>query len=275
MRTVTVAAAQPQTHRGADEIRNVDRALEYIDEAADAGAQIISFPEGYPGPYYGALDYCPDEEISNKARERSMFVIHSRLEETELEDKYALLLRLVDPNGNLRGTYQRVQVPSTRLNRLLFGKDLKPGSESDLAVYETEIGNIGLLICSEVYSPELSRILTLKGADMIFYPVGGLIYEMMASWKTMVRARAIENLIYVVSTGNIYGREQGMGTIVGPEEILAESAKPGLLVAELDLDRLDELRDDDEPGELPYPSETVPGLIRWRRPELYGTLLDA
>jgi predicted amidohydrolase len=155
---------------------------------------------------------------------------------------------------------------------VLFGKDLVGGPEADLEVHETDIGGIGLLFCSEVYSPELARALTLKGADILLYPTGGLIYELTETWKTMIWARAIENLVYVCATQNIYGTEEGIGTIAGPEGVLAASPRAGMLVADLDLDRLAELRGLDQRLDLPMPYRVIPGLIRWRRPDLYGSL---
>jgi predicted amidohydrolase len=274
MRSVTLAAVQPLAFRGAEEHKNVERALFHMDEAAAAGAQIISFPEGYPGPYYGELTYDPDEQIRERARAHGMYVVYSRLESAPDDpDYYYCILRLIDRNGDVLGSYRRLQTTPTHVNDVLFGKDLVRGPEEDLVVYETEIGNLGLLICSEVYSPELARVLTLKGADILFYPIGGLIYELTATWKTMIWARAIENLVYVAATQNLYGCEEGIGTIAGPEQVLAQSKEPGMLLARLDLDRLQELRDLDQRLDLPMPYRVIPGLLRWRRPELYGELV--
>jgi predicted amidohydrolase len=273
---VKLGAVQPMAHRGDEEYQNVERALAYIDEAAAAGVQIISFPEGYPGPYYGELTYDPDEQIRERARARGMYVVYSRLESPPDDpDCYYCILRLIDSNGDVLGSYRRLQPPPTHVNDVLFGKDLVPGPEEDLVVYETDVGNLGLLICSEVYSPELARVLTLKGADILFYPIGGLIYELTDTWKTMIWARAIENLVYVASTQNLYGWEEGIGMIAGPEQVLAESKRPGMLVADLDLDRLQELRGLDQRLDLPMPYRVIPGLLRWRRPELYGELVKS
>jgi len=276
MRTVKLAAVQPLASRGDEEHENVARALAYIDEAAAAGAHIVSFPEGYPGPYNGQLTYDPDDEIRERAKARGVYVVYSRLEPApEDPDYFHCILRLIDRHGDVLGSYRRLQTTPPHVNEVLFGKDLVPGPEEDLVVYETEVGNLGLLICSEVYSPELARVLTLKGADILFYPIGGLIYELTDTWKTMIWARAIENLVYVAATQNLYGFEEGVGTIAGPERILAQSKVPGVLYAELDLDRLQELRDLDQRLDLPMPYQVIPGLLRWRRPELYGELVKS
>jgi predicted amidohydrolase len=276
MGAVTLAAVQPMAYRGDEEYRNVDRALSYIDEARAAGAHIISFPEGYPGPYNGRLTYDPDEQIRERARTNGIYVVYSRLEPSPQDPNYFhCILRLIDRHGDVLGSYRRLQTTPPHVNEVLFGKDLVPGPEEDLVVYETEIGNLGLLICSEVYSPELARVLTLKGADILFYPIGGLIYELTDTWKTMIWARAIENLVYVAATQNLYGCEEGVGMIAGPEQVLAESKRPGMLLATVDLDRLQELRDLDQRLDLPMPYRVIPGLLRWRRPELYGELVKS
>jgi hypothetical protein len=58
--------------------------------------------------------------------------------------------------------------------------------------------------------------------------------------------------------------------VAGPEGILATRADAGMLIADLDLDRLEFLRGEDEKIEVPRRYRTVPGLLRWRRPELYS-----
>jgi predicted amidohydrolase len=138
------------------------------------------------------------------------------------------------------------------------------------------LGRIGLLVCSEVYAPELARLQALGGADIILFPAGGQINELLPGWRTMVWARAIENLVYTAAVQNLYGAdEEGVGIVAGPEGILAQSATSGLLLADLDLDRLTFLRNEDERIEFPKRYQTVPGLLRWRRPELYGPLLES
>ena len=269
---IKIAAVQPLTFRGNEEVRNVDQAVEYVREAVAEGAAIVSFPEGYPGPYYGELSYDPYPPLREAARAGGVHIICSRLEHGP-RDTYILNARLIDPGGEVLGVYERVQVPSSSINRGLFGKDLTEGSADTLRVYDTEVGRIGMLMCSEVYSPELARVLALKGAEIVFYPAGGLIYEQMETWQTMIWARAIENHMYVVSTQNIYTIERGVGMIAGPESILGRSTEPGIIYGTVDLDRLQMLREGEEVLALPYPFATVPGLLRWRRPELYGELV--
>ena len=70
-----------------------------------------------------------------------------------------------------------------------------------------------MLVCSELYSPELSRVLMLQGADIIAYPAGGAINELLPGWRTLVYARAIENLLFTVACQNLcQGTQVGHGT---------------------------------------------------------------
>jgi 5-aminopentanamidase len=130
-----------------------------------------------------------------------------------------------------------------------------------------------MLVCSELYSPELSRLLMLQGADIITYPAGGAINELLPGWRTLVYARAIENLILTAACQNLYGDEEGVGTVAGPEGVSAQAKGEGLIVADLDFDRLAFLRAEDEKIEFPKRCATIPGVQRWRRPELYAELV--
>ncbi len=64
----------------------------------------------------------------------------------------------------------------------------------------------------------------------------------------------------------------GIAMIASPERVLCESHEPGILSAVLDIDRIRWLRDTDEELIVPAPYRTIPGVLKWRRPELYGAL---
>ena len=275
---VVVAAVQPQTYRE-DEERNVSVALKYIDEAADRGAKIVCFPEGYPGPYRGPPTYSAFEALSAKAREREVYVLAGFVEKTDkfrklgLKNVFFLAQRIIGPDGKLVGTYRRVQPNPPETDRFFMGKKIiAPGEE--LFVHKTEYGNLGFLICSEIWCPELSRVLALNGADIIFAPIGGAVYETAENWKCLLRARATENHVYVVAPQNLWGVEDGLGCIVSPEEVLAESKKPGIITATLNLDRLKWLREHTQRMEIPKPYKSIPGMLRYRRPEMFMKICE-
>src|SRR5262249_61930147 len=97
---------------------------------------------------------------------------------------------------------------------------------SDYPVFETAHGTVGLAMCSEVYIPEVTRALALRGAELIFMPAGKDKGRLWATWRTLLWARAIENLALVVSTQNLLtAADRGLAIVAAPEAILHE--RPG------------------------------------------------
>ena len=187
-----------------------------------------------------------------------------------------MCLSLIDDTGAVASTYRRTSPvgPYVYKDLDVWQVDYVEGPEPPQVV-NTRLGKIGMLVCSEVYVPELSRVLALQGADVIVYPAGGAINELLATWRTLLWARAIENLVFTVASQNLYAAdEQGVGQIAAPEQILAAAPGEGLLLADLDLDRLEYLRSQDARIEFPRKYDTIPGMMRWRRPELYRALAE-
>jgi predicted amidohydrolase len=271
---VTLAAIQPRSATGALEHRNADDAVEWVRRAAEAGADLVVFPEGYPGPTNPANDYDGIGALREAARANGVHVIGGTVEAAR-DGRHRVTLSLIDDQGEVLHTYRRTTPTGPYVYRDIdaWAFDYVEAGDAPTVV-ETRLGRIGMLVCSELYVPELSRVLAVEGADLIVYPAGGAINELLPGWRTLVWARAIENLVYTSATQNLYGDEEGVGTIAGPEGVLASSADEGMLLATLDLDRLRYLREEDEHIVFPKPYATIPGLMRWRRPELYGALTE-
>ena len=281
---VRVAAVQPASWSGADEPRNAAGACAYIDEAADAGAAYVVFPEGYPGPYSGPMENDALDRVRAKARERRVWVSAGRLEPAALPDTYHITHVLIDDAGAIRATYRRVQPNHPIFNAYLMGgrRHVLPGDE--LMTVDAPFGRIGLLICSELFVPELARILMLRGADVIVAPGGGVHgptrTRLADTWRAVARARAAENLVYVVVTQNLFVADAtGRTCIASPERILAERDRAGIAIADLDMDRLEAIRSRYYDEEMLSPPESEADVIRCRpgqshdrRPELYGEL---
>jgi len=272
---VKISAVMPKSFRYDEEKKNIDIALSYIDKAADMGTKIISLPEGFPGPYTGEVNWDASPKICEKAKEREVYVIFGGVERANEKNKnlFCLTEKIANPNGKIVATYRRMQPDHPDIGHALMnGKDILPGE--DFCILETEYGNIGLLICSEIWCPELPRILALSGADIIYAPIGGLVYELTKAWKNLLWTRALENHVYVVASQNLYGMEEGICMIAGPEEILAERSEEGIITVDIDLDRLDWLREHDQNLELPKQYKSIPGSYKYRRPEKYKKLVE-
>ncbi len=268
MNVMRLAVVQPLTFRGQEAERNVEAALDYIDQAARTGAQMVCFPEGYPGPANPHHAFDSLQPLRDKAKQRGVYIIAGRIEPVGTSGHH-ICVHLIDPEGKVHGTYRRTTPEGPYVYKDIpeWQFEYVPGDE--LPVFHTAHGRVGLLVCSEVYAPELSRILALKGAELVVMPAGALLNEMLPTWRTMVWARAIENLMYAATCQNVFGVEEGVAMIAGPEAVLAQNGQPGILIADLDMDRIRWLRNQDEKIEMPKQYRVVPGTLRWHRPGLY------
>ena len=133
-------------------------------------------------------------------------------------------------------------------------------------------GKVGLAMCSEVYMPEVTRALALRGAELIFMPAGVDKNRLWATWRTLIWARAIENLAIVVTTQNLFDHGQrGLAMVAAPEEILFESTAAGLSMVDVDLDRVRYLRATRDEVGSSQSCAAKQGVLgpQWQRPELY------
>lgn len=267
--TVRLAVVQPKTRLGPDEEANVGEAARYIGEAALRGAQLVLLPETYPGPWTDRLRYDPFEPLAAQARASGVWVVAGTTEPVpgSATDGYYNVCLLIGPRGELHGKYRRTCPPGPYIYKGGPFWDFNYTAADELPVFATPLGTIGILVCSEVYVPELARILTLKGAEIILLPAGRVV-DFNENWLTLVRARAIENLAYTATCQNLIGNP-GMAMIAAPERVLAASTEEGILLADLDLDRVRELR-----AAAPRISgsgqfRTIPGIARFRRPEVF------
>ena len=296
---VRIAAVQALAYTGAEEHRNVERAVEYAEEAAAAGAHLVAFPEAYPGPATGALDWggrleAPvEEQLAALARRLNVYVAAGGLEpSSRVPGAYHVSQKLYGPEGTVLCHYRRVQPDNPDLNAYFFAgrRHVVPGDE--IPVVPTRAGRIGLQICGELWVPEIARVQMLRGADVILAPVNGRATQtrlrgMWQTWQHIARARAAENLLYVVVPQKflVGGPAGGIALVAGPEGTLARSTRPGVLVADLDLERLRWLRGrvvdaellappSDEAAEAGPSSAARCGQACDRRPDLYGPLVE-
>jgi predicted amidohydrolase len=272
-----IAVVQPETLTGNEAPKNVERAVAYIREAAREGAKLIALPETYPGPYTVPLTYSPEQALSAVARDEKVYVVGGALEYVhEGEGGHGACyncLYIWGPDGKRVGKYKRTSPPGPWIYEGGSFWDFTYQEADELPVFDTEFGKVGILMCSEVYVPELSRIMALKGAIITLLPAGLWSWQLHDTWRTLLWARSIENLMITATSRNILPGGGGHAIICSPEEILAESRRPGVLTATVDLDRIQWLRDTMDHRVESWPWRTKPGIFKqWRRPELYGEI---
>lgn len=245
--------------RSPPEAQNLEDALAAITEAAGRGARYIAFPEMYPGPLGASSPFSLQEAtrlLAEKARQQGVWVFYGGAEAGEggLYNTYSAL----SPRGTLAGRYRKM-IPAC-------GEPWLAGAEP--LVVEADGLRFGLAVCWEAWFPEIARALTLMGADVILFPTGALIYELATRWRSILAARAAENIVYTAASVNLLALEDGMAVINSPEKVVAESAAPGILYGDLNAERLAYLRETDEQLMVPKKYRSIPGLLRALRPEI-------
>jgi predicted amidohydrolase len=126
-----------------------------------------------------------------------------------------------------------------------------------------------------VYMPEVSRALALRGAELIFMPAGVDKNRLWATWRTLIWARAIENLAIVVTTQNLFDHSQrGLAMVASPEEILFESTAAGMSLVDVSLDRVRYLRSTRDEVGSSQSCGAKQGVLgpQWQRPELFDAV---
>jgi predicted amidohydrolase len=295
MTIIRLGVASVQTDFGVAEHGNLQRALDYIRRAGALDVDLLMFAENFPGPFTEANRYEVHEPISAAAREHGVAVAYgtSVLRSTE-PDTYNIATVIVDSSGATVGQYLRTHPEGPYIYRSGPQWNFEYVEAEEFPVFDMGWGKLAISICSEVHLPEIARIYALKGAEVLLIPSGLLIDELgyTDNWRTLVRARAIENHMYTATTVNLMDRSvaahfaptdvelprhgsgltAGIAMICSPERVLAESHDPGILTADLDLDRLRWLRETDEELIVPAPYRTIPGHLKWRRPGIYGEI---
>jgi predicted amidohydrolase len=274
--TFRIAVVQPITHRPGEDERNVAEAVAHVAQAAAEGAHFVCFPESYPGPWRMPAPYDPTEALRAAAQAHKVHVVYGTLEPISAPDATAYNLTcMAFPDGRPPVRYRRTHPngPWIYTGGTVWEFQYRPGDE--FPVFDTVHGKVGLAMCSEVYMPEVTRALALRGAELIFMPAGKDKGRLWATWRTLIWARAIENLAVVVTTQNLFDHgERGLAMVATPEEIVYESTAAGRGIVEVSLERARHMRAarDEIGSSANFAAKQGVTGPQWQRPELYDVI---
>jgi predicted amidohydrolase len=270
---VNIAVLQPIAHPHPDDARNVADAVGFIERAAGEGAHFVVFPETYPGPWQTPVTFDPTEEMVAAARRCGVYVVFGTLQPLDERRAYNAIV-MADPAGGDPAVYLRTHPPGPWIYTGGDYWDFEYVASDQMPVFETEHGTVGLAMCSEVYMPEVTRALALKGAELMFLPAGIDKQLLWRTWRNLIWARATENLAVVVTTQNLFSpSERGLAMVAAPEDVLFEAVGPGLFMVAVDLDRCRELRAATDGVRSSRHSAAKAGVLhQWQRPELHDVL---
>ena len=276
--TFTLALVQPLAHHPPDDEQNVADALRHVEAAARQGAHVVLFPETYPGPWRMPARFDPTPAMVDAAARFGVHVVFGTLEPFADGTRRAYnVLLFAAPSGSPPGRYRRTYPPGPWIYTGGSHWDFEYVAGDAFPVFETAHGTFGLGMCSEVYMPEVSRALALRGAEVILLPAGTDKDRLWASWRNLIWSRAIENLAVVATTQNLFHRRQrGLAMVAAPEEIRFETTQPGTFLVEIDLERVRALRADDDRVASQLVNGAKAGVLtQWQRPELRDALWPA
>lgn len=256
---MAVASSKPE--------ENLKKGEAFIAEAKKRKSDIVCFPEMWTTGFNWKdnLRIAREHEnvidrVADMAKRYNIWINGSMLALNE-DGKPSNTSILFDSRGNKVGVYRKTHLFSA----IHEDEHMAPGKS--LCLVNTPWGLAGLSICYDIRFPELFRTYALKGAKIIFSPMA-FPHPKLEHWKVLVRARAIENQIFMAGANQV-GKEDlgkdgaltycGNSAIINPwgETVVgAPDTEETLITAAIDIDMVDEIRDKMK-------------VFKDRRPDLY------
>ncbi len=234
----------------------MEKAAAMIRNAAAAGADVVVLPEMFSCPYERSFFHKAAERghqgtcrvLSELAKEKELLLIGGSVPETE-DGKLYNSSFVFDRNGELLARHRKIHLFDVDLPDMRFHEShtFSPGSE--ITVFDTEFGRMGLAVCFDVRFPELFRAMARRGAELICLPAQFNMTTGPAHWEATLRMRAVDNEVFFA--GAAAARSEGFSyecwghsMILDPFGVsLAEAdEKEQILLAEIDRNRVAEVR---------------------------------
>jgi deaminated glutathione amidase len=261
-----------------DKAANLAQAERLVAQAAATGADVVLLPEKWNAIGDAALYHATAEPLdggesvvamSRWARSHGITLVGGSIaERREGREKLSNTSLVFDPEGEIVAVYRKIHLFDVEVGGVVYRESEaeEPGDEPVIA--EREDWKIGLSICYDVRFPELYRILALEGAELVTVPAHFTTPTGKDHWHVLLRARAIENQLYVAAAAQVgetlpgkpaYGR----ALIVDPWGLVVAQApdEETVISAELDRAHLERIR-----AKLPSLANRQSHAYRWPTP---------
>lgn len=234
---------------------NREKIGEFIRQGADRGAQLMIFPETaeYIGEdFRGHSREIPGEVtdfFADQAAQYGLYLHCGSLTERLSDGKLRNTSLLFGPQGRILARYSKLHLFDVELEdgpSYRESQEISGGQEIVLA--DTPLCTIGFSICYDLRFPELFRLMARQGAQLLVNCANFTENTGKDHWEPLLRARAIENTCYVAAVGQCGQKPKfrawGHSMLIDPwgHVVASLGEEPGLLVEEVDLARLDEVR---------------------------------
>ena len=252
-------AAAVQMLASPDKGANLAEAEARVREAAARGARVVALPEVFnwrgakeegrsqaesiPGP---TADF-----MARLSRELGIYLLAgSILEKIPASDKAYNTSLFFDPKGVLLACYRKIHLFDVQIERGVSTVESETRQAGETIVMaENDLCPMGLTICYDLRFPELYRALVAEGAQLIFVPSAFTVLTGEAHWEPLLRARAIENQVYIIAPDQMGKNPKSFATygnsmIVDPwGRVLARASDfSEVIFAEIDLVYLAKVR---------------------------------
>jgi|TARA_B110000259_G_scaffold170956_1_gene202115 predicted amidohydrolase len=247
--------------------QNLAAAAVLIEQSADAGSQLVVLPENFA--YLGRKDLAEVglaerskgpvyEFLAEQACRHSLWLVGGTVPVTDPDSSKPFARSwLFDPQGNLVQSYDKIHLfdvdvaksAGRTLEQVSYRESDDYLSAKDVVVAQAGACRLGMSVCYDLRFPELYRQLADADAQVVVVPAAFTAATGRDHWELLLRARAVENQLFVIGA-NMVDREHprrglwGGSAIIDPwGTVLARvDDKPGVAIAEIDLDRLTEIR---------------------------------
>ena len=262
-----------QLTAGSDKAANLEKAERLVARAATLGAELVALPEkwnlvGDPEALHAGAETLEQGEsvcaMSAWAKGHGIVLVGgSIVERRDGHEKLSNTSLVFDTGGKLVARYRKIHLFDVEVGGHVYRESEAEEPGDEVVVAEAGGWKIGLTVCYDLRFPELFRLLALAGAELVTVPANFTQRTGMDHWQVLLRARAIENALYVVAPGQIgeptAGRPSyGRSLVVDPwGTVLAQAPdRETVVLAELERSRIGEIR------------SRLPALAQ-RRPDIY------
>jgi predicted amidohydrolase len=273
------AAIQLNSTRDVD--ANVATAERLVGAAVDDGAELVVLPEKWSLLAAGEdleelaqpLDGPAVSAARGWAREHGIHLVAGSVAERvpgrELLSNTSLL---IDPDGEIAATYRKIHMFDVDVGGVSYRESAHELAGEEIVSASAGEIELGLTVCYDLRFPELFRILALRGADAITVPAAFTAVTGRDHWKVLLRARAIENSVYVIAAGQFgaaapHYESWGHSMIVDPWgsvlEVLADGE--GHAIAEIDRAEIEAVR-----AKVPSLANRRPAAYEWPQEATVG-----
>ncbi len=241
---------------------NLTEAGRLIARAVEAGAGMVVLPENFSCMSMQETDLLKHREtegdgpIQNFLREQAgkhrIWLVGGTIPLFgEDEQRMRASCLVYDDQGTLRGRYDKIHLFDVLLeeNHETYHESATTEPDNQISVIDTPFGRLGLAICYDLRFPELFRRMLSEQVDIFAIPSAFTAITGRAHWEVLLRARAIENLCYVVASAqggyHVNGREtHGHSMIIDPWGVVKDELDngSGFVLAEIDMDRIKNIR---------------------------------